>query len=375
MAPARVAVAQQEFIRRIELSVGRSFPLTTISPITQVSIANPEVADVLVIRERELVINAKREGETDAILWPAAGERLHYRISVHSPADRMQIALYVKFAEVRRDLLREIGISGLYKEPGDVRVGTGVFRGGGNLQNNEEGFPVSGASRFLTILSDFNTDRLLGFLDAEAQRGNARILSEPSILAANKDSATFLAGGELPIPVAQGGLGADVGSARVTIEYREFGVRLKFIPEILSDSLIKLYVRPEVSRLDFGNAVLISGFRIPALRTHRVETSLDVRRSQSLIISGLFNTEEERVRTGIPFLMDIPILGQLFSSTRFQKNETELIVVVTPVVIDPMRPRAQDVLRFVPDTTRPAGEALQRRLEPPPSRRESPPPR
>ena len=187
------------------------------------------------------------------------------------------------------------------------------------------------------------------------------------MIAANKEEASFLAGGELPIPVVQGS-GGDAASSRVTIQYREFGVRLNFMGEIISDSLIKLRVRPEVSNLDFGNAVVISGFRIPALRTRRVESTLDVRQNESLIISGFFNSEEERVRRGVPFLMDIPILGQLFSSTSFQKNESELIVIVTPVVINPLRPRPSDVLEFLPDTTLPARDALKKR-SPPDSRR------
>jgi pilus assembly protein CpaC len=178
-------------------------------------------------------------------------------------------------------------------------------------------------------------------------------------MAANKDSASFLAGGELPIPIAQPGAG---GATTLTIQYREFGVRLRFQGEIISDSLIKLAVRPEVSSLDFANAILIQGFRIPALRTRRIESTVDVKRNESLIISGMFNEETERVKTGVPLLMDVPILGQLFSSSRFQRNESELIIVVSPVLIDPMRPRPRDVLRFAPDTALPAREALQKRL-------------
>jgi pilus assembly protein CpaC len=145
----------------------------------------------------------------------------------------------------------------------------------------------------------------------------------------------------------------------VTISYREFGIRLRFTPEILSDSLITLAVRPEVSTLDYTNAIIISGFRIPALQTRRVETTVDVKPNQSLIISGLMSENREKARTGIPFLMDIPILGALFSSTRWQNNETELLVVVTPHIIDPTRPRSRDVLRVLPDTTLPAREVLE----------------
>ena len=147
-------------------------------------------------------------------------------------------------------------------------------------------------------------------------------------------------------------------------------MRLRFVPEIVSDSLIKLLVAPEVSSLDFVNAILLQGFRIPALRTRRIESTVDVRRNTSLVLSGMFSSEEERVKTGVPLLMHIPILGQLFSSTRFQRNESELIVVVTPTMIDPLRPRPEDVMRLQSDTTKPAIDALQKRL--PPNQRRRP---
>ena len=133
----------------------------------------------------------------------------------------------------------------------------------------------------------------------------------------------------------------------------------------MSDSVVKLRVRPEVSSLDFANAITLQGFRVPAFRTRRVVSTLDVRRNQSLIISGMFAGEDENVRTGLPILMNIPIIGQLFSSTRFQRNESELLVVVTPEVIDPMNPRPRDTLRLPADTARPAIDALGRRRRPP----------
>lgn len=356
--------AQESNVVRIDLPTGRSYPLTTTAAITRVSIATPEVADVVVISEREVVINAKATGETDAILWQANGTRLHYRVSVHSPSDRMQIALSVKFAEVRKDALREIDVSGRYQDAkGTVRAGTGIFRSD-DVIDSLGNVLIPGAGKFLSLLSNFDTKNFLAFIELQQRSGRARILAEPTLIAANKEEASFLAGGELPIPVVQGGGGGDASSQRVTIEYREFGVRLNFLGEIISDSLIKLRVRPEVSNLDFGNAVVISGFRIPALRTRRIESTLDVRQNESLIISGFFNSEEEKVKRGIPLLMDIPILGQLFSSTSFQKNESELIVIVTPVVINPLRPRPRDVLEFLPDTTLPARDAIKKRLPP-----------
>lgn len=360
------AGAQPGQITRIDLPMGRSYPLTTAVGITRVSIANPDVADVVVVGNRELVINAKLNGETDAIFWLANGTRQHYRISVHAPSDRQQIALYIKIAEVRRDVLRNAGISGLYRNRG-TRVGTGTFSTD-NVFDDAGRITLPTDAGFLTVLTDFGTRNLLALLDLEEQSGNARTLAEPNILAGNKDTATFLAGGQLPIPVLQPGAGQN----QVTIQYKEFGVRLEFIAEILSDSLVKLRVTPEVSSLDFVNGIVISGFRIPAFRTRRVHTTVDVPRDRSMIISGLFNNEQEKIRQGIPLLMDLPVIGALFSSTSWQKNESELLIVVTPVVIDPLDPRPQDILRLKPDSALPAREAIKDRLDDPSRRPPSP---
>jgi pilus assembly protein CpaC len=362
-AGAGAVAVQSDPITRVDLPVGRAFPMTTPFAITKVSITDSDIADVVIISARELVMNAKKTGETDALLWLANGVRQHFRISVHSPSDRLQIALYIKLAEVRRDFLRNLGVSALYRNRG-TRAGTGTF----NSDNSID--PVTGkvtipTNNFGTVLTDFSTKHLLGLLEIEEQQGRARTLAEPNLVAGNKDSATFLAGGEVPIPVIQGiGGGAGGNTAGITIQYKEFGVRLRFNAEVLSDSLIKIHVSPEVSSLDFTNGVVLQGFRIPALRTRRIETTVDVPRDESMIISGLFNNDQERVRSGIPYLMDIPILGALFSSTQWQNNESELLVVVTPVLLDPRDPRPQDVLRLLPDTALPARDAIQKRLQP-----------
>lgn len=361
-APMHSQVADP--VVNIDLPVGRSVPITMPVAITRVSIANPEVADLVVISDRELVANSLKTGETDAIVWLQDGTRTHYRISVHSPADRLQIAIGVKFAEVRRDVLRQIGVSAVYRDAG-TRVGSGFLNSDSPIDKETGVVTIPSSSNFLTILSDLGTDKVLAFLQAEESRGNARLLAEPNILAGNKDTASFLAGGELPIPVVQGSGGGASSGQQVTVQFREFGIRLRFMAEILNDSLLKLSLTPEVSSLDYTNAIILQGFRIPAFRTRRVATTIDVRKNQSLIISGLLSGEEERVKVGIPLLKDIPILGQLFSSTRFQKSETELLVVVTPVIVDPNRPRAIDLMQFAPDTVPPALDALRKRIPPP----------
>lgn len=341
-------------IVRIPLPAGRSYPIHSNVPVTRVSVANPAIADVVVIGERDIVVNARTAGETDVIMWTGETRR-HYRVIVNPPTDRRQVSLGIVFAEVRRDALRQLGLSALYRDK-NVRLGTGVFRSDNTIDEVTGKVTISPESNFFTALTDFGSNDVLALIEAEASRGNARLLARPNLMTANHQEGNFLAGGEIPVPIAQPGQG---GQTFVTITYREFGIRLRFTPEILSDSLITLAVRPEVSSLDYTNAVIIAGFRVPALRTRRVETTVDVQPNQSLIISGLMSEERERVRNGIPFLMDIPILGALFSSQRWQSAETELLVVVTPTIVDPTRPRPRDLMRLVPDTILPTREVLE----------------
>ena len=362
-AQQQLASVSDTAIMNVDLPVGRSYPVTTSSNITQASVASPDVDDVVVMGARDVVINGHGPGTTDVIIWQVDAPLLHYRINVHSAADEQEVVLSVKFAEVRRDFLRSLGLSGLYRDA-HTRVGTGQFNTDNTFDQTTGKILLPSTTGFGTVLSDFGTSKLLGLLEADEQTGDSRILAEPTVMASNKDSASFLAGGEIPIPVAQNtGVG---GAPTVTILWKEFGIRLNFAPEIVSDSLVKLHIRPEVSSLDFTNAIEISGFKIPALRTRHVESTVMVRRDQSLIISGLMDDERQVTKDGIPFLKDIPILGSLFSSSSWQRNETELLVIVTPVVVDPMHARPQDVLHFVPDTTLPARKALAPRLPAPP---------
>ena len=343
---------------RVDLPSGRSYPITTQSNITQVSVASPDVADVVVMGSRDVVINGHGTGESDVILWMAGAPLRHYRVSVHSPADRQQVVVAVKFAEVRRDFLRTLGLSGLYRG-NHARVGTGQFNTDNGFNPTTGAFTLPSSVGFGTVLTDFGTSSLLGLLEADENNGTARILAEPTLMAGNKDSASFLAGGEIPIPVAQN---SSTGVPTITILWREFGIKLNFVAEIVSDSIIRLHLRPEVSSLDFTNALEIAGFKIPALRSRHIESTVDVRRDQSLIISGMMDDERQKSKDGIPFLKDIPILGSLFSSTRWQRDETELLIVVTPVVTDPMHPRPEDVIHFSPDSALPARQALEPRL-------------
>lgn len=168
------------------------------------------------------------------------------------------------------------------------------------------------------------------------QQNKARTLAEPNLLMLDGQEGSILVGGEIPIPVAQGvGGGGGAGGAAISVQYREFGVRLNVSPEITGEDTLQLKVVPEVSSLDFANAVTVSGFSIPALRTRRAETTVNIKNGQSLIIGGLIQNSTARLVKKIPVLSDIPILGELFKMRNFVNNESELVIIVTPQIVAP----------------------------------------
>ena len=257
-----------------------------------------------------------------------------------------QVLLRVRFAEVSRSALTELGVS-LFTGPTGIentlgRITTQQFQApnfedlGWSKNSNDFGAPVTNAEGKITF-SDFlnffvlNQKYDLGLLVRALQtRGLFQSLAEPNLVAESGKEASFLAGGEFPIPVAQGS-GANIG---VSVMFKEFGVRLGFTPVINGDR-IHLKVRPEVSTLDFANAVMLSGFRIPALTTRRTETELELRDGQSFAIAGLFQDNFTDNVSQLPWIGEVPILGALFRSTDFQKNQTELVILVTPHLVTP----------------------------------------
>ncbi len=181
----------------------------------------------------------------------------------------------------------------------------------------------------------FRPDLNLGAtIEALQVEGLVQVLAEPNVLASNGKQASFLAGGEYPFPVVQGVSGG-VGGA-VTIEFKEFGVRLNFIPTLTPRGTIRLQVAPEVSSLDFTNAVTISGFQIPSIDIRRVKTEVELGEGQSFAIGGLLDNRETRTLQKIPFIGDIPILGKFFQSISTNKTNTELMVIVTPEIVAPI---------------------------------------
>ena len=261
-------------------------------------------------------------------------------LDVNVPPADPQILLKVRFASVDRSLEKQFGINFFSNGFGNVisGVNTGQFSPPGLT------LPTGGSSSTATVTNELNLFAYLPGLNVGAtlqaleNKGIVQVLAEPNVLATNGKQASFLAGGEYPYPVVQGT--SSGGAGAVTIEFKEFGVRLNFLPVITPRGTIRLQVAPEVSSLDFTNAVEISGFNVPAISTRRVKTEVELGDGQSFAIGGLLDNRDTETYEKIPFLGDIPILGKLFQSMQKTRNNTELIVIITPEIVAPIQANA-----------------------------------
>jgi pilus assembly protein CpaC len=252
-----------------------------------------------------------------------------------------QVLLEVKFAEVDRTAVAQLGVN-LFSTGAGNTIGTtttGQFGGfGGQKITDVLHAPTSGFVSEQTInqalnLFLFNPDIHFGaVIQALQQRNALQILAEPNLMAISGQKASFLAGGEFPFPLVQPGQ----GFTAVTIQFKPFGVRLDFTGYVQSDNTIRLHVAPEVSALDFSNALTLQGFVVPAITTRRAETDIELKDGQSFGIAGLLDHRATIQLSKVPGIGDIPILGQLFRSRSINKNNTELLVLVTPHIIDPI---------------------------------------
>jgi pilus assembly protein CpaC len=257
---------------------------------------------------------------------------------VDVPASEPQILLKVRFASVDRTASTALGMNlfstGAGNTPGTIttqQFPSAQLPQGGAAQGNAPGSPFT----FTNLLNIFlyRPDLNLGAtIEALAQKGVMEILAEPNVLASNGQQASFLAGGEFPYPLLQG----SALTGTVTIQFREYGVRLNFIPTITPRGTIRLQVAPEVSALDFANALTISGFSIPALTTRKVNTEVELSEGQSFAIAGLLDKTVTDNFAKVPFIGDIPILGKFFQSKNTSRENTELVVIVTPELVRPI---------------------------------------
>jgi len=378
----------------VNLMVGRSTVLDTGAPIARVSLTSADVADALVTSSNQLLINGKMPGIISMFVWDRAGSIRRYEINVQRDLARLseqlrtlfpgenisaqsngksivlsgtvtqkdviekavnvaagyvdkkdevvpllqvqdagmsnQVMLRVRFAEVSRNALTQLGASwysdGAQNTVGSVTTGqfpTPFFDKTKAMVGEHQVF-----SDYLNLfLFDFK-HQIGAVIKALQTRGLFQSLAEPNLVAESGKEASFLAGGEFPIPVAQ----ASGASLAISVQFKEFGVRLSFTPTVTGDR-IHLKVRPEVSTLDFNNAIVMQGFRIPALSTRRAETELELANGQTFAIAGLLNNTVATTLQKIPGIGDIPVLGKLFQSKSAQKDQTELVVIITPEIL------------------------------------------
>ena len=239
-----------------------------------------------------------------------------------------QVMLEVRFAEMSRTITRRLGFNFLYQAGSEF--GYGPISGLTELDAEAEGLGIL-VSPVINAIFQFNAwgGALTSFIDALKEEGLVEILAEPTLIALSGQTASFLAGGEFPIPVPQ-------GNQTISIDYKSFGVYLSFTPTVLSENRISIKVSPEVSNLDLSTAVTVGGFVVPGLNTRRMSTVVELADGQSFAIAGLLNETARDSASKYPLLGDIPILGRLFQSQSFQSSETELVVIVTPHLVKPL---------------------------------------
>jgi len=379
----------------INVLVGQSRVINFDRPIGRFSISNPDIAEAVMVSPNQVLVNGIAFGQVNFIAWEKSDQKFivfdvfvranlslidsqiralfprdDIRLSqangsvvlsgtvsqpqaaqqadavvqaagfktvnmLQSPVtDATQVQLQVRVAEVSRQKLKELGSTLASANSTTFHVQGG---GPGTLGTNSNGsgpgslvtdFVGSAVNLFL-FNSGLNT---AAYIRALRTNGALRALAEPNLIAMNGQQASFLAGGEFPIPVVQG----SSSNSAVTIQFKEYGVRLNFKPTIIDEDHIRLELEPEVSTIDFANGVRFNGFVIPALRTRRARTGVELRDGQSFALAGLLDNNETRSMSKIPLIGDVPILGNLFKSVSFQKQETELIFIITADLVKPV---------------------------------------
>lgn len=376
---------------KLMLTVGKSMIIDSPVRIERLAVANEMLVEAVAIDPRQVLINGKSAGETSLIVWQQGGTRLVYDLTVRvSPArldavrqqlardfpndeinvtfendtafvrgtvkdviaaDRVmamvatlgrsvnllrvevppaetQILLRVRFANVDRGVGTDLGLSiasGAFNQ--STAIGTGQFSA--PSVSTAGTVSLSDALNVLFFRRDINLGATLKALESKRM---LETLAEPNVLTTNGKAADFVAGGEFPFPMVQGG--SSVGA--VSISFREFGIKIRFLPKITPRGTIQLQVTPEVSALDYANAVSFQGYTIPALSTRRVQTEVELEGGQSFVIAGLMDQRMTDTLNKIPGLANIPILGKLFQSKSVSKNNTELMVIVTPEIVRPI---------------------------------------
>ena len=337
--------AEQLLLRVVK---GKSIVLNYREKIETVSLANEDIADVVSVTPTELVVIGKEVGMTSLIVWGESKRHTMYDIKVDRDISGKQVVLEVQVAEVNKSALGEYGLDFLMvdSDPSHIRKGDkilGTYAGQVTSPDPEsrELFAQDGITGVIKWLGDkreFST-----IFKALQQKGDLKLLANPHLLCLSGEDASFLVGGEVPVPIAQTATAA--GAPSVSIEWKEYGVRLDFLPTIVDTNLINLKITPEVSSLDWANAVSFAGWDIPALRTRKADATVELNSEQSVVLGGLISTEETKTIKRVPILGHIPILNFFFSRKETTKSETELLIIVSPRIISSV---AEEVIPPLP---------------------------
>ncbi|MBN2327376.1 MAG: type II and III secretion system protein family protein [Candidatus Omnitrophica bacterium] len=369
---------------QLTVVVNKSALVKLNQPVKRVSIVAPDIADVQILEEKQILVTAQSVGETTLVIWQEDGSvrtidvivevntkqlsdtllytmpdeaievvpmnqgvalrgqiqeigKVDQAMSIASSYSEEvvnlmdvpgvhQVMLKVRIAEVARSFSEEAGVN--FQILDDSFQGTNVLGGlvSGNLNS-----PDLSVSDAVTMFLGFPKSDVNVFIQALQERGLLQILAEPNLVARSGETASFLAGGEFPVPIVQGGI-----SDSISVEYKEFGVRLTFTPTVLSPRDIRLDLSPEVSDLDFAQGVVLSGFQIPTVITRRVQTVVHLKDGQSFAIAGLLSKNKQKNHRKVPFVGDIPLLGGLFRGSELSEDETELLIMVTPHLVAPL---------------------------------------
>jgi len=427
-APALAAEEQKGGgFEALHLTAGRSTVLTTDFDVVRIAVTNPAIADAAVVQPREILIDGRAQGTISLIVWGNNARRTQYDLVIEPAvttlqqqlaalfpgeniqvgvsdeaivlsgsvssnhvmlrvgeiakasasklkvinmlqlpggSETQQVLLQVRFAEVNRRAIKELGASWFtsplgvgntlgristqqFAAPGfdELKYTKDSFDFGSDVKSAEGKFTFSDFLNLFLFSEKFDLGVMIRALQS---KGYLQSLAEPNLIAYNGQDASFLAGGEFPVPIVQGLTNA------VTIMFKEFGIKLNFTPTIAGDT-IRLKVRPEVSSLDFANGITFSGFRIPSLITRRADTDVELRDGQSFAIAGLLNNLSQDDAAAVPILSSLPIIGNFFKSKAERAERTELMVLITPRLVRPLNPDQVPPLpnqlkRFLPAT-------------------------